>query len=76
MILCFELQSQSSYESKGKGLKVVKTNLTLKGRSNVKSETIKRFGAHGFLEVVFTSQTSLKLIIKEIQGIKNIIDPV
>ena len=33
-------------------------HLTLKEGSKVKSETSKRFGAHDFLKVVFTSKTS------------------
>ena len=40
------------------GLKVVRTNLTLKGGSRVKFEPTKRFELHDFLEVVFTFQTS------------------
>ena len=52
---CFELQSRS--ESKGKGLKIERTSLTLKGGSKVKSEDTKRFVAHNFPEVVSRSQT-------------------
>ena len=55
LTLHFELQSTS--ESKGKGLKVGRTNLTLKGWSKVKSEPTRKCRSHDFLEVVFISQT-------------------
>ena len=56
LTLCFEFKSTS--ESKGKKLKVVGANLTLRGGSKVKCKPIQLFGIHDLLEVVFKSQTS------------------
>ena len=71
LTLCFGLQNIS--ETKGKGLKVERTNLTLNGGSKVKSEPTKNLGH--FLEVVFTSQTS-KTNNKGDTGIQSINDPI
>ena len=54
----FVFEFQRTNESKGKGLKEARTNLTLKGGSKVNDKPTKIFGAHDFQEVVFTSQTS------------------